>query len=223
MSSTVSIWTKSSLSSFPTHQHRHASMERMRQAGQKWRRGDPLVALTTSPTGRNDPVGPEERAPHAGTPQADGIQGAVPDGVTGKRELAHRLEVLDGEGLAVDICCTRGVAPGECICPLRGIARDSAVIEPPWEVARNLSGEQSPVDDECDGNHAVVGGHDGPFLLISAWSAARELREYGAFLMHTRRGLGCQVKIFSSPVKISSRVCLLVKVRFQARICSTCQ
>ena len=131
----------------------------MRQAGQKWRREDPLVALATSPTGRDDPVVPEERTPHAGAPQADGAESAVPDGVTGKRELAHRLEVLDREDLPVDIHSARGIASLEGICPLRGVIRDGLIEQPPWEAARNLSGEQSPVDDECDGNHAVVGGH----------------------------------------------------------------
>gem|GEM_PF-4780652 len=104
MNSTVSIWIKSSLSSFPTHQHRYASMERMRQAGQKWRRGDPLVALTTSPTGLNDPVGDlEERRPQVGAPETGGVHGAVRDDLLGKLVLARGLELLDGENLSVDI------------------------------------------------------------------------------------------------------------------------
>ena len=104
MSSTSDVWVKSSLSSFPTHQHRHASMERMRQAGQKWQREDPLAALATSLTGLNDLVGGwEEGCPQMGTPEAYGVHGAVRDDLLGKLVLARGLELLDGENLSVDI------------------------------------------------------------------------------------------------------------------------
>ena len=169
MSSTSDVWVKSSLSSFPTHQHRHASMERMRQAGQKWRRGDSPAALATSPTGLNDPVGGVVGCPEASASELDGASSTVRDNLLGKRELAHRLKLLDGEDLAVDVDGTTPVGTVECKRPVRGIVREGVIRHPPPTFDVLLPGAQAP--QEKVGNNEMVGGHDGPSLLAS-WSAA---------------------------------------------------
>lgn len=165
MNLTVSIWTKSSLSSFPTHQHRHTSMERMRQAGQKWRRDDPPAALATSPTGPNDLVGGGVvGCPEASASELDGASSTVRDNLPGKRELAHRLKLLDGEDLAVNVDGTAPVGAAKCECPLRGIVGEGVIRHPPPTFDVLLPGVQAP--QEKVGNNEMVGGHDGPFLLV---------------------------------------------------------
>ena len=180
-------WIKSSLSSFPTHQHRYASMERMRQAGQKWRREDPPAALATSPTGPNDLVGGGvERRPQAGTLQADGASRAVRDSLPGKRELAHRLKLLDGEDFAVDV--VGGAAPvgaEECEGPVWGEEREGVVRHPPPTFHILLPGVQAP--QEKIGNNEMVGGHGRLLSPSPAWSAARIVAVRGISDTHETR------------------------------------
>ena len=174
-----------------------------------------------SAIGHDDAIGAEERAPHIGALQADGAPGAVRNGAQGELALALSPQLLDGDDLTVDVDGGVGlVAPSEGKAFRRGVTSKGLIRDPVFELALELPGDESPGEEKRDSDD--IGGHDGPFLLVQP-ECCSQVARVRAFLMHTRRGLGRQVKIFSSPAKISSRVCLLVKVRFQTRICSTCQ
>ena len=166
----------------------------------------------------NDPV--EGSPPVVVTSEADCAADAVRDNVPDKHGLVHTLEFLDGENLPVDLVHADPVTSSEGKGLPRCVLGKDLVRGVTPELSFELSGDEAPGNEESNNDH--VGGHGRSFLLIQLECCSRTSR-VRAFLMHTRRGLGCQVKIFSSPAKISSRVCLLVKVRFQARICSTCQ
>lgn len=138
-------------------------MERMRQAGQKWRREDPLVALTTSPTGRDDPVDEIVRRPEAGALEPDGAPSAVRNDLLDKLVLAQNAKFLDGADLTVEIGEAAPVGAGECERPLRGTDGEGRVatrtpkhVHLPWD---------KPTE-EVVGNNADFCCHDGPFLLV---------------------------------------------------------
>ena len=189
MNPTSDDWIKSSLSSFPTHQHRYASMERMRQAGQKWRREDPPAALATSPTGRDDPVGEEEGRPEVGALDTHGAQGAVRNGAQGELALALSFEFLDGADLTVEIGEAAPVGAGECERPLRGTDGEGRVVT---HTPKHVHLPWDKPTEEVVGNNADFCCHDDPFLLVQPERCSRSCgTRYVVFLIHTRRGLGC--------------------------------
>ena len=202
MSSTVSIWTKSPLSSFPTHQHRHASMERIRQAGQKWRREDPLVALTASPTGRDDPVDEIVGRPEAGVLDANGVHGAVRDNLLGKHELAEKDKSINGEHLSVDISDTAPVGADEGKRAVRRVAGEGVIRHSPPASRILLPGVQAP--QKKVGNSEDVGGHGGLLSPRQSECCPRATRVRGISDTHeTRSRLLSKIIIFASQDLIS--------------------
>ena len=125
-----------------------------------------------SPTGLNDPVSdPVEGRPEAGAPQADGAHGAVGDGLLGKLMLAHVFELVEGEDLTVDIKrAVLPVASQESESFLRCVSGEGLVGDPNPERTLEFPGAQTPGEKIGDGNH-VIGGHDGPFLLVQLGAA----------------------------------------------------
>ena len=162
-------------------------MERMRQAGQKWRREDPPAALATSPTGRDDPVGEEEGRPEVGALDTHGAQGAVRNGAQGELALAVSFEFLDCADLTVEIGEAAPVGAGECERPLRGTDGEGRVVT---HTPKHVHLPWDKPTEEVVGNNADFCCHDGPFLLVQPERCSRSCgTRYVVFLIHTRRGL----------------------------------
>ena len=177
-------------------------MERIRQAGQKWRREDPLVALTASPTGRDDPVDEIVGRPEAGVLDANGVHGAVRDNLLGKHELAEKDKSINGEHLSVDISDTAPVGADEGKRAVRRVAGEGVIRHSPPASRILLPGVQAP--QKKVGNSEDVGGHGGLLSPRQSECCPRATRVRGISDTHeTRSRLLSKIIIFASQDLIS--------------------